>query len=592
MNKRIEKIVEKVKIKGNNLAVPRRDQVRKAIEENAFDYMIYQGYDEVYDVKPVEMAATLENIADYWLRNGDMWASINNNCLDVTIKYGYSYIDLFVDLKEDEEQSLNTVEYEEIEVTYNEEKNGIEVKFNNKLDQEVIDSLKANGFRWHRAKKVWYAKQTKERRGFINSLTLSNKDNSSIENKIKPFTIEEMKEANKVVDMIVEMDWELLNVEINEENNCIYGNVKKSNGIIEKEGLYAPSDDLHELEGIYRCLKGKIINNISLDDMEYLTIASTLCEENNVVNLEDYKEKVIEKVEEEKIEMEMNFDDILESFENVEIKNENRLNEEDLNFLEDLQEKFNNVKAGFKKYIEFYRENKLYNLKEKEITISCDSLEEYFIENIVFRECKSFISDIYSYFEKKYNLNLKRIKVDEDYSLQFREKEAKQNLKWFMKTLDYNLILDDIFNQLEGVSFKERGIQEIKKNVIERTKGWGKSNIDIKGKNLNLKDYLYFEKWGRDYGEYKISYSNKTYIENLLNLVMIYKYNEIKSDIVDDIIMSLQGWKDVTITRFDFDELGDIGIKFYKNGKVQLIFDTGISALKFAKEYLNYKEVV
>lgn len=588
MNKRIEKIVEKVKIKGNNLAVPRRDQVRKAIEENAFDYMVYQGYDEVYDVKPVEMAATLENIADYWLRNGDMWASINNNCLDVTIKYGYSYIDLFVDLKEDEEQSLNTVEAEEVEIIYNEEKNGIEVKFNNKPEQEVINSLKANGFRWHSIKKIWYAKQTKERREFINCLTPNNKDNSSTENKIKPFTSEEMEEANKVVDMIVEMNWELLNVEINEENNCIYGNVKKSNGIIEKEGLYAPSDDLHELDGVYRCLKGKIVNNISLDDMEDATIVSTLCEENNVVNLEDYKET--EKVEEENFEMEMNFDDILESFENVEIKNENRLCSEDLNFLEDLQEKFNNTKVGFKKYIKFYRENKLYDLEKKEIKISCDSLEEYFVEKVVFRECEQFIYDIYNYFEKKYNLELETIDIDKDYSLRFRPEIAEKNLNWFMEILNYNIILDNIFNQLEGVSFKERGIQEIKNNVVERTKGWNETRINIKGKNLNLKDYLYFDRWDIDRGDYKIFYSNESYVKNLLKLISLYENGEIDNNL-DEILKNIKQFKDVTGQIFKLSYEKVTGIKFYKNGKVQLIFNSGISALEFAKEYLNYKEV-
>ncbi|MBI6005864.1 hypothetical protein H8J86_07850 [Clostridium perfringens] len=588
MNKRIEKIVEKVKIKGNNLAVPRRDQVRKAIEENAFDYMVYQGYDEVYDVKPVEMAATLENIADYWLRNGDMWASIKNNCLDVTIKYGYSYIDLFVDLKEDEEQSLNTVESKEIEVTYNEEKNGIEVKFNTKPAQEVINDLKANGFRWHSIKKIWYAKQTKERREFVNNLISSNKDNLSTENKIKPFTSEEMEEANKVVDMIVEMDWELLNVEINEENNCIYGNVKKSNGIIEKEGLYAPSDDLHELDGVYRCLKGKIVNNISLDDMEDATIVSTLCEENNVVNLEDYKET--EKVEEENFEMEMNFDDILESFENVEIKNENRLCSEDLNFLEDLQEKFNNAKVGFKKYIKFYRENKLYDLEKKEIKISCDSLEEYFVEKVVFRECEQFIYDIYNYFEKKYNLELETIDIDKDYSLRFRPEIAEKNLNWFMEILNYNIILDNIFNQLEGVSFKERGIQEIKNNVVERTKGWNETRINIKGKNLNLKDYLYFDRWDIDRGDYKIFYSNESYVKNLLKLISLYENGEIDNNL-DEILKNIKQFKDVTGQIFKLSYEKVTGIKFYKNGKVQLIFNSGISALEFAKEYLNYKEV-
>lgn len=585
MNKRIEKIVEKVKIKGNNLAVPRRDQVRKAIEENAFDYMVYQGYDEVYDVKPVEMSATLENIADYWLRNGDMWASINNNCLDVTIKYGYSYIDLFVDLKEDKEESLNTVESEEVEVIYNEEKNGIEVKFNTKPSQEVINDLKVNGFRWHSIKKIWYAKQTKERREFINSLTSSNKDNSSTENKIKIFTSEEMEETNKVVDMIVEMDWELLNVEINEENNCIYGNVKKSNGVIEKEGLYAPSDDLHELDGVYRCLKGKIVNNVSLG-VEDMSTISTLCEENNVVNLEDYKET--EKAEEENFEM--NFDDIMNQFENVEIKNENRLCEEDLNFLEDLQEKFNNTKAGFKKYIEFYRENKLYDLEKKEIKISCDSLEEYFVEKVVFRECEQFIYDIYNYFEKKYNLELETIEIDKDYSLRFRPEIAEKNLNWFMEILNYNIILDNIFNQLEGVSFKERGIQEIKNNVIERTKGWNETRINIKGKNLNLKDYLYFDRWDIDRGDYKIFYSNESYVKNLLKLISLYENGEIDNNF-DEILKNIKQFKDVTGQIFKLSYEKVTGVKFYKNGKVQLIFNSGISALEFAKEYLNYKEV-
>ncbi|MGM8331798.1 hypothetical protein [Clostridium perfringens] len=576
MNKRIKKIVEKVKIKGNNLAVPRRDQVRKAIEENAFDYMIYQGYDEVYDVKPVEMAATLENIADYWLRNGDMWASINNNCLDVTIKYGYSYIDLFVDLKEDKEESLNTVESEEVEVTYNEEKNGIEVKFNTKPAQEVINSLKANGFRWHSIKKIWYAKQTKERREFINSLTPSNKDNSSTENKIKPFTSEEMKEANKVVDMIVEMDWELLNVEINEENNCIYGNVKKSNGVIEKEGLYAPSDDLHELDGVYRCLKGKIVNNVSLDGMEDVAIASTLCEENNVINLEDYKEEV----KEEKIEMEMNFDDILESFEKVEIKNENRLCEEDLNFLEDLQEKFNNAKAGFKKYIEFYRENKICNLEEKEIKISCDSLEEYFVSKVVFIEGKSFISKIYNYFEKKYNITLERIKINDDYSLNFREKEAKQNLKWFMETLDYNLVLDDIFNQLNGVSFKDREKEELKREFEY-------SKPVIKGNSINLKNSIYFNDISLKYNNnYEISYNSRGKFKTIFKLIDIINKNDNK-DLCDNIIFE----KNEVIGIHELK--GDIikSIQVFKNGSIKLTCDTGLNALNIAKEYLNYKEV-
>lgn len=831
MNKRIEKIVEKVKIKGNNLAVPRRDQVRKAIEENAFDYMIYQGYDEIYDVKPVEMAATLENIADYWLRNGDMWASIKNNCLDVTIKYGYSYIDLFVDLKEDEEQALNTVESEEVEITYNEEKNGIEVKFNTKPAQEAINDLKANGFRWHRVKKVWYAKQTDERIEFVNTnfkinqindekINVKNFNNiETLKNKYVSNWSELPKEIqdfimscdsyyiclqecllyknNKIVatmgihkdDYEIEIDsfgagelmqWSIENgfesvkkdtdkinfenvkvenlnedifvnalvpalnkndtkelndeeikensyltlfkvtdmVELSEEQyNYFINNLLSDYSFLEGKGgweceneevlyylgvivtckgketlLIDPSGSsyVRYLNKIVEDIEGKLekkINSLNIDNKDYkealenikedslykvnftlnkvlederiilnrsindiqivtgLTIKEMLQENKsiNVLQLEEYTgnmeifkeqlekfdngeicilmptemdtklseisftdrlknellrvkennlaiEKVIEEVEEEKIEMEMNFDDILESFENVEIKNENRLCEEDLNFLEDLQEKFNNMREKFKIYIEFYRENKLYDLDKEEIKISCDSLEEYFVEKVVFYECSRFIGRIYGYFNNKYNLQLKIIDFDKDYSLRFRPEIAEKNLNWFMEILNYNIILDNIFNQLEGVSFKERGIQEIKNNVIERTRGWKKSNIGIKGKNLTIQNYISFDSWLSD-KEYQILYSNRTYMENLFNLVSIFETDDIQKNEINNLLNNISSYEDATGKIFELPYKKVTGVKFYKNGKVQLIFDTGISALEFAQEYLNYKEV-
>lgn len=45
----------------------------------------------------------------------------------------------------------------------NDEHNGIEIKFTEKPDAATLDTLKAEGFRWHKARRVWYAKQTAER---------------------------------------------------------------------------------------------------------------------------------------------------------------------------------------------------------------------------------------------------------------------------------------------------------------------------------------------------------------------------------------------------------------------------------------------
>lgn len=821
MNKRIEKIVLKAKESKNNLTTPRRDQIKKAVEEKAFDYMIYKGYDEIYDVEPVRMAAVLENIENYWLTDGSMWASVDDDVLKVTIKYGYSYLTLYADLKEDKKPSLNTVESEEVEITYNEEKNGIEVKFNTKPAQEVINDLKANGFRWHRVKKVWYAKQTDERMEFVNTnfkinqindekINVKNFNNiETLKNKYVSNWYELPKEIqdfiiscdsyyiclqecllyknNKIVatmgihkdDYEIEIDsfgagelmqWSIENgfesvkkdtdkinfenvkvenlnedifvnalvpalnkndtkelndeeikensyltlfkvtdmVELSEEQyNYFINNLLSDYSFLEGKGgweceneevlyylgvivtckgketlLIDPSGSsyVRYLNKIVEDIEGKLekkINSLNIDNKDYkealenikedslykvnftlnkvlkderiilnrsindiqivtgLTIKEMLQENKsiNVLQLEEYTgnmeifkeqlekfdngeicilmptemdtklseisftdrlknellrvkennlaiEKVIEEVEEEKIEMEINFDDILESFENVEIKNENRLCEEDLNFLEDLQEKFNNAKAGFKKYIEFYRENKICNLEEKEIKISCDSLEEYFVNKVVFIEGKSFISKIYNYFEKKYNITLERIKINDDYSLNFREKEAKQNLKWFMETLDYNLVLDNIFNQLNGISFKDREKEELKREFEY-------SKPVIKGNSINLKNSIYFNDISLKYNNnYEISYNSRGKFKTIFKLIDIINKNDNK-DLCDNIIFE----KNEIIGIHELK--GDIikSIQVFKNGSIKLTCDTGLNALNIAKEYLNYKEV-
>ena len=45
----------------------------------------------------------------------------------------------------------------------NTEKNGLEISFEGIPDESVRTELKNNGFRWHRANKFWYAKETPER---------------------------------------------------------------------------------------------------------------------------------------------------------------------------------------------------------------------------------------------------------------------------------------------------------------------------------------------------------------------------------------------------------------------------------------------
>lgn len=52
----------------------------------------------------------------------------------------------------------------------NEEHKGIEVVFPSSPKAEVRTALKVNGFRWHNTKKMWFAKETKERLALVKSL--------------------------------------------------------------------------------------------------------------------------------------------------------------------------------------------------------------------------------------------------------------------------------------------------------------------------------------------------------------------------------------------------------------------------------------
>ena len=56
------------------------------------------------------------------------------------------------------------------QININKELNGIEIIFEGKPDAATLDALKANGYRWHRVKKLWYAKNTAERLSLAESL--------------------------------------------------------------------------------------------------------------------------------------------------------------------------------------------------------------------------------------------------------------------------------------------------------------------------------------------------------------------------------------------------------------------------------------
>lgn len=59
-------------------------------------------------------------------------------------------------------------------ITENKSLHGIEVTFDAKPSSDVLTTLKQSGFRWHRQKKLWYAKDTENRRAVLLNLESGN----------------------------------------------------------------------------------------------------------------------------------------------------------------------------------------------------------------------------------------------------------------------------------------------------------------------------------------------------------------------------------------------------------------------------------
>lgn len=70
-------------------------------------------------------------------------------------------------------------------MTLNEQFNGVEIFFEEKPDTKVLEQLKANGFRWHNFKKIWYAKRTEKTLTLATSICGKSKADEVAENVAK-----------------------------------------------------------------------------------------------------------------------------------------------------------------------------------------------------------------------------------------------------------------------------------------------------------------------------------------------------------------------------------------------------------------------
>lgn len=197
----------------------------------------------------------------------------------------------------------------ELEINFNSDKDGIELKFNSKPDEEVRAQLKENGFRWSRYKKIWFAKDTEERRNFVNTLNNQEQQEENIKetNDFKIIIDGEGKREKAEFDNFKDAELELaLRSDINYGYNKTWITIIKNNKELNRERI-----DLNSKTDLTKGLKEILINEID-NDIKYCNLYIKDIEEmqryieecnkvkNILINMDDYgnlQTKVTKEIE-------------------------------------------------------------------------------------------------------------------------------------------------------------------------------------------------------------------------------------------------------------------------------------------------------
>ena len=288
------------------------------------------------------------------------------------------------------------------------------------------------------------------------------------------------------------------------------------------------------------------------------------------INGEDFITEVSEPLQEfeeikqeEEIKIMDSFDDILSKFDEIEVKNSSRISLDDQTFCEDQEKGYNEFIKFSNDYLNYLSENSLYN-----IFYNSESLVNEMNKT---REVKKdiFISKVVNYFRDKYRVTLESEPIQKKYDI----------------SLKYDIIIDEIMEQLGGYNFIDKTEKEIKdefKNTLRYDK------VKLKNKKLSIEGFFQLDYFSIKYGTYEVGYGSN---EKFIKLFKAISHFLCGSN--ENLFSNLYS----TITRQKNDDVfkthdvnPDIikALKLYKNGKIDIEFSNAEHMREFAKEYCGY----
>lgn len=465
----------------------KRLQSNSYYDESTFEMVTCGSGLQVIEIKETDLISIDKNI-QLWLNEVRSYLRNFHNSTDQLIKDAYKYLDPESELfaiviaaaesiekenffnydsfenllntsKKEEAKTIQetrpaTQNIQEVEINLNDEKNGIEIKFNSIPDTTTRTDLKVNGFRWSKFSKVWYAKQSEKTINFANSLVkkeeIKNTDATEIkeiketlETKVNNFVkliqndhIERMQNSSSNFVDVASSDFRKKYIlvdlgtsgryMIDKETQVIYG--VKAYGTVNKNKIYGTLDTINSyFWGDYYAFKLKEDRKINY---------------NNLLTIENLNGKIFEATKSFMVDDEIIFD--------AEIV-ENEINEEEKNNLISIaeeykkeilkDEKIQEEKQEEKIFFSIYGEGKTEDIKTYDIKKATDNFNnriKFAVNSDFGGYYKTFIVlTIPELGEKnikfRYDLDSKSEKTEN--ILKFIIAEEKASLKYFKENM-------------------------------------------------------------------------------------------------------------------------------------------------------------
>lgn len=323
------------------------------------------------------------------------------------------------------------------------------------------------------------------------------------------------------------------------------------------------------------------------EEIKEVQTNTTAQEQSNVI-YHDFIQNEVEQEEENNNNMNnLVNDDLLSMFDNIEIKNNSRVEDNDLTFCQEQENIYNKLVDVYSNLAEQLTEvvelskahSEKFNGKSGSYiydTAYCESLKDRDIQNKINNMKERYILKVCNYFQKKYNVTIDYVVIQNKYKSSTH--------------LSCDTIIDEIFIQLGGFNFTEKAEKEIKdklKDYIRYSASKPKQN------KLILGSFAYIDTWNKKWGSIEIHYDSDSKVECLLDAIQHFENGDtIKNNELNELYITLTQKKNEEVfTKHPINFNKVKSIKVYQNGKFDIEFASTEYALKFARAYCGITNV-